>query len=408
MIVRAALLCTFFILSCACGTSQGPKYQDGLYSNTGFEYHKLNQIEKERLVAEIKGKYEKLLGNRGFSGQILVAKNGEILFEDYKGFANYADKSIIEPNTPIHLASVSKTFTGMLALKLWEQQKLDLKAPVTKYLSNFPYTEVTIEELLAHRSGLPDYTYFMESKKYISIRIKNKRGRWVKKLKLLKNEKPFKEGYYTNQDVLDFMVQRKPAPAALPDRVFKYCNTNYVLLALIIEKITGKDFPTYVKETVFEPLKMTHSYVFNEKTLTQYTPSYNARMQPYRIEKYDCIYGDKNIYSTVRDLYLWDKALTEGLFLAPETLEMAYQPQSPTNKYYHNYGYGWRILTKPNTEKLIYHNGWWHGNNTVFTRLVGETATIIILGNRFNKSIYKGKELASIFTGKEDTTSLVE
>ena len=70
------------------------------------------------------------------------------------------------PETPIHLASVSKTFTGMVALKLCEQEKLDLKAPVTKYIPNFPYTEVTIEQLLSHRSGLPDYTYFMESRKY--------------------------------------------------------------------------------------------------------------------------------------------------------------------------------------------------------------------------------------------------
>jgi hypothetical protein len=65
-------------------------------------------------------------------------------------------------------------------------------------------------------------------------------------------------------------------------------------------------------------------------------------------------------------------------------------------------------LTNPNEEKLIYHNGWWHGNNTVFTRLIRETATIIILGNRYNSSIYKGKQIAAVFTGKEDTTSLEE
>jgi CubicO group peptidase (beta-lactamase class C family) len=360
------------------------------------------------LGTEIKAKYDKILGNRGFSGQILVAKNGEIIFEDYKGYSNVNQKTPILPETPIHLASVSKTFTGMLALKLWEQEKLDLKAPVNKYLPNFPYTDVTIEQLLAHRSGLPDYTYFMESRKYVSIKVKNRRGRWVKKLKLIQNEKPFREGYYTNQDVLDYMIQKKPAPAALPDRVFRYCNTNYVLLALIIEKQSGKDFPTLMDEMIFKPLKMNNSYVFNVKTIDKYTPSYNARMQPYRIEKYDCIYGDKNVYSTVRDLNLWDKALTQGLFLQPATLEMAYQPQSPTNKYFHNYGFGWRILVKPNEEKLIYHNGWWHGNNTVFNRMIGETATIIILGNRFNKTIYKGKELASVFTGKLDTSALVE
>ena len=402
MFIRFTLLLCFFFLSIACGTGQGPRFLD--ITQTSI----LNNDEKERLIAEVKAKYETILGNKGFSGQILIAKNGEVIFEDYKGFSNFSDKTAILPETPIHLASISKTFTGMAALKLWEEDKLDLKAPVTKYISNFPYASVTIEQLLSHRSGLPDYTYFMEPNKYKTVKVKNKRGRWVKKLKLIKAETPFRQGLYNNQDVLDYMVAKRPAPAAMPNRVFKYCNTNFVMLALIIEKITGQDFPTYMAETIFKPLKMENTFVFSAKSIDKYTPSYNARMVPYKIEKYDCIYGDKNIYSTARDMYLWDKALTEATYVKQSTLEMAYQPQSPTNKYHHNYGLGWRILTKPNEERLVYHNGWWHGNNTVFTRLIGESATIIILGNRFNKSIYKGKEIASVFTGKVDTTALVE
>ena len=394
----------FFFLNCSCGTSQAPKY----VSNPSFPTNVISSIDKVKLTAEVKAKYESLLANKGFSGEILVAKNGEIIFEDYKGFSNFGNKAAMLPETPIHLASISKTFTGMAALKLWEQHKLDLKAPVTKYFSNFPYTEVTIEQLLSHRSGLPDYTVFMESHKYAVTKVKNKRGRWVKKIQLINAETPFKQGLYNNQDVLSFMINRRPAPQSHPDRVFKYCNTNFVLLALIIEKITGQDFPTYMAENLFKPLKMDNTFIFSEKTIDKYTPSYNAKMVPYRIEKFDCIYGDKNVYSTARDMLLWDKALTEGKFLANTTLEMAFQPQSPTNKYYHNYGLGWRILAKPNEERLIYHNGWWHGNNTVFTRLINESATIIILGNKFNKSIYKGKEIASIFTGKIDTTNLVE
>ena len=402
MFIRFTLLLCFFFLSISCGTGQGPRFLD----NTSNII--LSNDEKERLIAEVKAKYQTLLGNKGFSGQILIAKNGEVIFEDYKGYSNYSDKTAILPETPIHLASISKTFTGMAALKLWEEEKLDLKAPVTKYFAGFPYKEVTIEQLLSHRSGLPDYTYFMEPNKYKTVKVKNKRGRWVKKLKLIKAETPFRKGLYNNQDVLDYMVTKRPAPAAMPNRVFKYCNTNFVVLALIIEKITGQDFPTYMAETIFKPLKMENTYVFSAKSIDKYTPSYNARMVPYKIEKYDCIYGDKNIYSTARDMYLWDKALTEGSYVKQSTLEMAYQPQSPINKYHHNYGLGWRILAKPNEERLVYHNGWWHGNNTVFTRLISESATIIILGNKFNKSIYKGKEIASVFTGKVDTTSLVE
>ena len=404
MIVRLTLILGIFLLSCSGGTSQGSVAMEVIRPSKPT----LSKEDKEKLMEEIKAKYEKLLGTKVFSGEIVVAKNGEIIFEDYKGFSNYSSKTPIQPETPIHLASISKTFTGMAALKLWEQNKLDLKAPVSQYLPKFPYHQVTIEQLLSHRSGLPDYTYFMETKKYISVRTKNKRGKWVNRLQLVKNESPFKNGIYNNQDVLDFMATRKPLPAASPDKVFKYCNTNYVVLALVIEKITGKDFPTYMKETIFKPLKMDNTFIFDARMVDKYTPSYNARMVPYKIEKYDCIYGDKNVYSTARDMLLWDKALNEGKFLNQATLTMAYEPQSPTNKYYHNYGLGWRVLAKPNEERLIYHNGWWHGNNTVFTRLINQAATIIILGNRFNKSIYKGKELASIFTGKEDTTSLEE
>ncbi len=287
MFMRFTLLLGFFFLSIACGTGQGPRFLD--ISATTI----LNNDDKERLIAEVKAKYETILGNKGFSGQILIAKNGEVIFEDYKGYSNFSDKTAILPETPIHLASISKTFTGMAALKLWEQDKLDLKAPVTKYLANFPYKEVTIEQLLSHRSGLPDYTYFMEPNKYKTVKVKNKRGRWVKKLKLIKAETPFRQGLYNNQDVLDYMVTKRPAPAAMPNRVFKYCNTNFVVLALIIEKITGQDFPTYMAETIFKPLKMENTYVFSAKSIDKYTPSYHARMVPYKIEKYDCIYGDK-------------------------------------------------------------------------------------------------------------------
>jgi hypothetical protein len=107
-------------------------------------------------------------------------------------------------------------------------------------------------------------------------------------------------------------------------------------------------------------------------------------------------------------MFLWDKSLSDGSFLSSNTLEMAYEPKSPLTNNFHNYGFGWRMLLKPNEDKIIYHNGWWHGNNTVFTRLLSNAASIIILGNRFNKTIYKGKEIASVFTGKQDTTSLIE
>lgn len=400
MIVRISLLFSIFIFTCACSTGQQQQSMNEIETVSKT----LSPELKEKYASQIKTKYDQLLGSR-FSGEILVAKNGQIVFEDYKGYANILTKSPITVTTPIHLASISKTFTAMAILKLWEQKKIDLQDPVTKYLPKFPYYNINIQELLSHRSGLPDYTYLMDAPKYINVRFKNKRGKWVTKLKIDPTARNYKETNYNNQDVLDFLAEKRPAPLASPDKVFKYCNTNYVMLALIIEKITGKDFPTYMQETVFNPLKMSHSFIFNAKKMDSYVPSYTDRSLPYKIEKYDLIYGDKNIYSTAQDLLLWDKALRGDRFLSQATLQMAYEPKSPLKRDLHNYGLGWRMILTPNAEKLIYHNGWWHGNNTVFTRLIDEDATVIILGNKYNRTIYKGKQLMNVFTGKEDSVS---
>jgi len=102
MFIRFTLLLCFFFLSISCGTGQGPRFSD----NTSNII--LSNDEKERLIAEVKAKYETILGNKGFSGQILIVKNGEVIFEDYKGYANFSDKTAIIPETPIHLASISK------------------------------------------------------------------------------------------------------------------------------------------------------------------------------------------------------------------------------------------------------------------------------------------------------------
>ena len=163
MIVRCFLLLQILLLTASCGSSQGPNYSGAA---NPFAYNKISTGEKEQYAEAVKLKYKSILGNKNFSGQILVAKNGEIIFEDYKGFSNYKTKDALVAATPIHLASVSKTFTGMAALQLWEKDQLHLKATVDEYLPAFPYKNVTIEMLLSHRSGLPDYANFLETKQY--------------------------------------------------------------------------------------------------------------------------------------------------------------------------------------------------------------------------------------------------
>jgi hypothetical protein len=120
------------------------------------------------------------------------------------------------------------------------------------------------------------------------------------------------------------------------------------------------------------------------------------------------VYGDKNVYTTVRDLLLWDKALYAGNFVSLQTLEMAYQPYSNETRGFRNYGLGWHLFIKPPDPTIVYHNGWWHGNNAVFRRLIADSATVIILGNKFNRNIWTAGKMSSVFTGHADTTLMEE
>ncbi|MEY3507700.1 MAG: hypothetical protein RIR44_932, partial [Bacteroidota bacterium] len=257
--------CLFFVLI-ACGAK--PKS----IPSTPYIFSVIDSSTKQKYEAQIRASYHDILGKRGFSGSILVAKNGQILFEDYQGFYDVKSKSPITPTTPFHIASTSKTFTAMAILKLWEEGKIELDKTVDTYLTGFPYPEITVRMLLNHRSGLNNYAYFMVDKKLESYKVKGKRGRWIKKYRTIKLPVVVKPGLVTNQDMLDFMMRYKPAVIFGANRAFSYSNTNFALLALIIEKLSGKDYPTYVKENIFAPLGMEHSYVFSQKDTDRYQP----------------------------------------------------------------------------------------------------------------------------------------
>ena len=375
-------------------------------TDTTFSYKPISQTKKEYYQQQIFPVYNNLLLSSGFNGAILVAKNGEIVFEDYRGVIDYKTKAPITATSQFHIASVSKTFTAMAVLRLMEQGKIDLDANVRAYLPTLPYANVTIKNLLSHRSGLPNYVHLMEGNVTETYRQKNKRGKWITYSRVVKGGN-VKKGLVTNKDILQFFIDKRPPVEALPNHRFQYCNTNFALLALIVEKVTGIDFPTYMKDSVFTALGMKDTYVFSIKDTAHYTPSYKYNFVPYGIEKLDCVYGDKNVYSTVRDMLQWDKALYANSFVSQKTMQLAYTPYSNERAGTHNYGLGWRLFTFPKYT-IPYHNGWWHGNNAVFTRLINDTATIIVLGNKYNTRIYKAKELANIFTHSTDTLQTEE
>lgn len=374
-LLRHLLFVVFIASLYACKQKENSKSDEAVGD---ISYRSLSPTEKESYKAAVAHIYDSILGKHGFNGSILVAKNGEVLLEDYHGYSNPVAKDTITTSTTFHLASVSKTFTGMAILKLWEENKLNIDDSLQVFFPEFPYTGITVRMLLNHRSGLPNYVYFMTQD-----------SAWKKRIA-------------TNNDMLQFMIDKRPALYGYPNRGFHYCNTNFALLALIVEKVSGQSFPEYMRNTIFTPLGMTHTFVFSKVDSANYNPSYQPNNRPFLLEPMDCIYGDKNVYSTVRDLYLWDQALYNNRVVSQPTFEEATKPYSLETPSVHNYGLGWRLMMLPNS-KIIYHNGWWHGNNTVFTRLVNDTATIIILSNKLNKGIYSGMKIGTVFANSKKT-----
>ena len=337
--------------------------------------------EKEAIYHGAESFYDTLLDKSGFNGGIIVAKSGNIIFEKYKGSVNLDGKTAISDSTPMHIASVSKTFTAMAILKLQEEGKLDIHDPLSKYFPEFNYPGVTIKTLLDHRSGLPNYLYFMEDLGWN------------------------KDSIIYNKDVLSWLISKKDqlpniAPA---DRHFTYCNTNYALLALVIEKITGKPFPQFMQQNVFDPLGMKNTFVHYAGDNRIRSKSFDWRGGEIPDNFLDAVYGDKNVYTTPRDLLVWDRALSDTVFLSAKSLDSAYTPYSNEKAGIKNYGLGWHMNIYPNGKTLVFHNGWWHGNNAAFIRPFRDKATIILISNRYCRAVYKAKYLVNLFEHYFDT-----
>ncbi len=334
----------------------------------------MDTVLKKNIQSACSVWYDTVLKKSGFSGGILIAQHGNIIFEKYEGRIHLNKDDSINNQTSLHIASVSKTFTAMAVLKLCQDKLLNLDDPYSKYFNQFNYPGVTIRTLLNHRSGLPNYVYFMD-------------------------ELGWKNKTVTNQDVFNTLIQQKNKLKNIcpPNQKFTYCNTNYVLLALLVEKITQTSFAEYLKKTIFIPSEMNHSFVYTDADSSKTTPSFDAKGKQAAFINLDKVVGDKNVFSTPEDLLKWDRLLSSKQYLNDSMLDQAYQPYSHEKQGIRNYGLGWRMFNYPDGYKIIYHNGWWHGNNAVFIRLIKEDATIILIGNKFNKKIYTAREISTYF-----------
>src|SRR5690606_16627869 len=192
--------------------------------------------EHNRVLTEF---FQDKLIRRGFNGGIVIAKDGAILYEQYVGREDLRGTTAMTDSTSLHIASTSKTFTGMAVLRLAQESKLSLDDTLQKFFPGLPYPGITVQMLLNHRSGLPNYVYFVPNSK------------WDKKK------------FVTNEDVLNILYTEKPYRSYAPGRRFNYSNTNYVLLAMIIEKVTGMSYSDYLTQQFFQPLGMNNTFVYS-------------------------------------------------------------------------------------------------------------------------------------------------
>ena len=320
----------------------------------------------EVLSPQIDDWFKRLCSGSRFNGNILVAKSGRIIYRNSYGYANYERKDTLTIRHRFQTGSISKTFTAVAVLVLKENASLNLDDPVEKFIPGFPYQGITIRMLLSHRSGLPNYNYFCDL--YTD-----------------------RETIIYNEDVERLMIDSVPAFYFPPDVRFDYCNTNFVLLARIIEKISGMSYEEFMRKEIFHKAGMRNTSIFVNGRRDRLMKAATGYLFPWTVAQHtyqDGVTGDKGLYSTVDDLWLWNIALDRNLLVKPETLAEAFVPAQPEMNGHKNYGLGWRLTTAIDSSKFIFHTGWWRGFNGMFVKDIKNDAVYIILSNVRNRAMY--------------------
>ena len=362
-----------FLLTFIFAQAESPFISKNLAMNASafpaeIEYQDVNKSPYKELYADLE-RVNMGATNAKFNGSVLIGYQGKVIFQKAYGDANRAIGVKNSLELPTQIASITKTFTGTAVMWLQEKGFLNIQDNVQQYIWEFPYSNITVEHLLSHRSGLPDYIDF--SGRYWS------------------SSKPM-----YNDEVLNQFTTYKFRLNATPGTKFDYCNSNYAFLALIIERVSGMTYKEFMQKYIFEPLHMNNTYVFDpaDEYAFSHARSYNANFTEWKNTHQDGVYGDKGIFTTATDLYKWDQALYSDKFLSKETLDDTFTPRLPWNKS-KNYALGWRMRTFPNGEKYAYHTGWWHGYQGIFSRYLNDDFTVVILSNRFISGITDNSEL---------------
>lgn len=319
-----------------------------------------------------------------FHGALLVAKNGKILYNNQIGYADFKKKKQLDESAVFQLGSVSKQFTAAAIMLLYEQNQIQLTDTVETYFPGFPYAHVTITNLLNHTAGLPKYFWLAEH-------------RWGQ------------EKAPTNDEMMELLASSNVQRFFKPGRNFDYSNTAYIVLASIVEKVSGTSFGDFVKKNIFDPLEMKDSFVYsfqNDSIRTNQLDGYRL-YRGWRHLKIngtvnDAIVGDKNVYATSEDLLKWTLALNNGKLLSKESLELMYTKGETVYGREVPYGFGFRIDTRD--QYTVYHHGKWNGFSTGLTQYPEDDLVIIILEHTsYNAISSLNKKVKKIIAENFDT-----
>lgn len=322
-----------------------------------------------------------LAGKGYFNGCVLVAEGGKPIYDTAIGYANFDTKQKLNNETMFELASVSKQFTAMAIMQLHQRGKLNYEDAVVKFLPRFLYKKVTIDNLLHHTSGVPEFLGWTD--KLIDVNRIN-----------------------YDQDILDALVKNKLPLNFEAGEKLSYSNTNYVLLALIVERISGLSFSDYLAKNIFSPLGMKHTQVYHQraaqKKIENYAYGYlynpdkggfdlNDHFPANRYEYFfDGIAGPYGISSTTGDMLKWDQALYTEKLVSRSVQDEAYKVSKLNNGKDATfsgipYGFGWLILPSlPDEGHRYMHSGGYPGYMAIITRFPDKNKTIIVLTNIYN------------------------
>lgn len=281
--------------------------------------------------------------NDMFNGTVLVAGGGKIVYKNASGYANFHDMEKLKTTSVFCIGSIGKQFSSMAIMILKEQEKLNYEDRLSDYFPEFPdYADkITIRHLLNHTSGIPD---------------------WMDYSVFRARPGDFKDDI-TNKDVFEFLVQIDSLQFT-PGEKYSYSSSGYVLLAMIVEKVSGEPFYKFMEQAIFNPLDMKNTLVWNETKpdIPDKTIGYNqfGEKDDYNI----LTMGAGSIYSTIEDLYKWDQGLYTGKLVSQETLQEAFNPGLLNNgtpsrilsDSTWGYGFGW-LLRKNDSEDIVWHDG---------------------------------------------------